>query len=209
MKKIFIASSNLGKINEFTDMLNEYGLEIITPEDLKIKVDVEETGSTFLENALIKGKWAAEKTGLISIADDSGLEVDALGGRPGVYSSRYGGTGNNYDEKMKILLDELKNIPDDKRTARFKSAIVVVFPSGETIVEEGICEGKIAKEPKGNKGFGYDPIFYLNEYGKTFGELDGNIKNKISHRAKALIKIQLKLEKRFLKGDQNEDSSNR
>lgn len=209
MKKIFIASSNLGKINEFTDMLNEYGLEIITPEDLKIKVDVEETGSTFLENALIKGIWAAEKTGLISIADDSGLEVDALGGRPGVYSSRYGGPGNNYDEKMKILLDELKNIPDDMRTARFRSAIAVVFPSGETIVEEGICEGKIAKEPKGNKGFGYDPIFYLNEYGKTFGELDGDIKNKISHRAKALIKIQLKLEKRFLKGDQNEDSSNR
>ena len=191
--KIVLASHNKKKINELRVLLSEYKerlgeITVLSMEDVGIYDDVEETGTTFEENALIKAKAGAE-SGYISIADDSGLSVDALGGAPGVYSARFAGEPCDDDKNNALLLEKLQNVPDEKRTGRYISSIACVFPDGRILVTEDSCEGVILREPHGNGGFGYDPYFYFEEYGKTFAELTLEEKNRVSHRAKAFRKF--------------------
>ena len=149
-----------------------------------------ETGTTFAENAELKAKAAAQATGLIALADDSGLEVDALGGQPGILSNRFAGPEATDQDKCMRILELLDGVPDEERTARFKAAVAIATPQGETVLVEGACEGRIAHEPRGDQGFGYDPIFYLPDLGLTMAELPASEKNRISHRAKALQKAK-------------------
>ena len=181
--KFVIASHNKGKIEEFKRILNPLGIELIEA-DLS---EVEENGETFKENAYIKAKSACLETNLPSIADDSGLCIDALNGEPGVRTARYAPVG----ERKKTVLKNMVNIPDDKRTASFVAAISCVFPSGDEISAEGRCFGKIGYECKGDGGFGYDPIFMVGK--KSFAEMSGEEKDKISHRGLALIEFKNKL----------------
>ena len=154
-----------------------------------IDADIEEIGSTFEENALIKARFVGKITGEISIADDSGLEVDYLGKQPGIFSARFGGTETSYTEKNAMILEKLVGVPFEKRTARFVCAMAAVFKDGEEIVIKRTIEGYIGYEEKGENGFGYDPIFYVPEYDKTTAEMDIQLKNRISHRGKALTDI--------------------
>lgn len=181
--KIIAATKNKNKLREFGEILN--GFEIISQEDAGIDIDVEETGTTFEENSMLKAKAIFDATGITAIADDSGLCVDALGGEPGVYSARYGGEGYDDSGRVQLLLKNMQNVPDDKRTARFVCAITLVGADG-VITARGECEGKIHYEPKGENGFGYDPVFFVEKYGKTMAEVSPEEKNAISHRGKAL-----------------------
>ena len=181
--KIIAATKNKNKLREFGDILN--GFEIISQEDAGVDIDVEETGTTFEENSMLKAKAIFDATGITAIADDSGLCVDALGGEPGVYSARYGGEGYDDSGRVQLLLKNMQNVPDDKRTARFVCAITLVGADG-VITARGECEGKIDYEPKGENGFGYDPVFFVEKYGKTMAEVSPEEKNAISHRGKAL-----------------------
>jgi XTP/dITP diphosphohydrolase len=181
--KIIAATKNKNKLREFGEILN--GFEIISQEDAGIDIDVEETGTTFEENSMLKAKAIFDATGITAIADDSGLCVDALGGEPGVYSARYGGEGYDDSGRVQLLLKNMQNVPDDKRTARFVCAITLVGADG-VITARGECEGKIDYEPKGENGFGYDPVFFVEKYGKTMAEVSPEEKNAISHRGKAL-----------------------
>lgn len=162
------------------------GLELVTLDDVGITHDVEETGTTFLENARLKADTYAEMSGLPTLADDSGLQVDALGGEPGVYSKRYAGEDKTDAERNEYLLDKLKNVPKPERTARFRCVIVVNDARGHSWTTEGTCEGEIGFEPRGTNGFGYDPIFVVTDRGLHLAELPSPEKNKISHRANAL-----------------------
>ncbi len=192
--KLVLATKNKGKIAEIKEFLSDVkGLEVLSildfPED-KIP-PIEETGKSFEENAFIKAFTVAKATGLPALADDSGLEVDALGGKPGVRSARFGGEGITDAERNKKLLSLLENVPSKERSARFRCCMVLVVPPEfEKYVAEGVCEGYITTEPRGSHGFGYDPIFYLPKYGKTMAELTRSEKNKISHRGKALEKMK-------------------
>ena len=181
--KIIAATKNKNKLREFGDILN--GFEIISQEDAGVDIDVEETGTTFEENSMLKAKAIFDATGITAIADDSGLCVDVLGGEPGVYSARYGGEGYDDSGRVQLLLKNMQNVPDDKRTARFVCAITLVGADG-VITARGECEGKIDYEPKGENGFGYDPVFFVEKYGKTMAEVSPEEKNAISHRGKAL-----------------------
>lgn len=181
--KIIAATKNKNKLREFGEILN--GFEIISQEDAGVDIDVEETGTTFEENSMLKAKAIFDATGITAIADDSGLCVDALGGEPGVYSARYGGEGYDDSGRVQLLLKNMQNVPDDKRTARFVCAITLVGADG-VITARGECEGKIDYEPKGENGFGYDPVFFVEKYGKTMAEVSPEEKNAISHRGKAL-----------------------
>ncbi len=183
--KILIASHNLKKRAELQRILEPLGITVLTAEEADITLtEVEETGTTFEENALLKAKSGAKESGLPCVADDSGLCVDALHGAPGVYSARYAGEhGNDLKNTLK-LLDELKGVPDEQRTARFVSVAACVFPDGKEIVCRGECEGKIGVEIRGTGGFGYDPVFMVNE--KSFGELSPEEKDTLSHRGKSL-----------------------
>ena len=167
-------------------MLAEHGFELLTLDDARIDVDIEETGTTFTENALLKAKGYCELSGLLTMADDSGLEVDALGDDPGVYSARYGGEGLSDTDRYYKVLREMTDVPPDERGARFRCVIALCMPSGETYTADGTIEGSIAFEPKGNNGFGYDPIFYVMGLRSTLGQIDSERKNRISHRANAL-----------------------
>lgn len=202
---LLIASSNKGKIREISDILKNFNLEIKTLEDFPEIKPPEETGKSFFENAFLKAKYYAEKTGLLCLADDSGLEVEALNGAPGIYSSRFAGPSATDEENNKKLLEELKNVPLEKRKARFVCVIIIYHPSGKYIKAEGIWEGKIALEPKGDKGFGYDPLFLVPEYNfkKTVAELSLEEKNKLSHRARALKNL-LKILPQFLEDLRND-----
>jgi len=180
--KLVAATNNKGKLAELRDILSKLGLEVVSLQEIGFVGEVEECGKTFEENALLKAEAVMNATGLATVADDSGLEVDALGGAPGIYSARYAEPGRR---KAK-LLEELRNVPEEKRTARFVSAIACVFPDGRRIVVRGVCEGKILFECRGTGGFGYDPLFYVPEYGRTFAEMPMELKNRISHRARAL-----------------------
>ena len=151
--------------------------------------EVEETGSTFAENAIMKARIAAQRTGLVSLADDSGLEVDALQGAPGVYSARYAGEPKDDERNNDKLLKELEGVPDEQRTARFCCSLAVVSPTGEEFLTEGIVEGRILNERRGKEGFGYDPLFYLPDFGRTMAQLNLSQKNKISHRAQAFRQV--------------------
>ncbi len=186
MKKIIAATKNRNKIREFKEILPDF--DIITQEEAGIDIDVEETGTTFRENALLKAKAIFDKTGIPSLADDSGLEVFALGGEPGVYSARYGGEGLDDRGRLELVLEKMKNVDDCLRGARFVCSIAFVTDKG--IYEaEGVCEGVITREAKGDNGFGYDPIFYVEEKGKTNAEMTSEEKNEISHRGRALKQL--------------------
>jgi XTP/dITP diphosphohydrolase len=184
---LVIATYNPGKIRELSSLLSNLPLQIHSLKEFPSIVEVEETGSTFSENSLLKATSYAKQTGYWALADDSGLEVDALNGRPGVLSARYAGEHASDNERNMRLLEELSKIPDDKRQARFICVIALSNPDGDkTYTFKGTCEGRIANSPEGNEGFGYDPIFIPNGYNQTFGVLPKEIKQSISHRASAL-----------------------
>lgn len=193
MVKILLATRNQGKIDEIRAILKnskiEGGIEICSLLDYPDIPEIVEDGVTFSENARKKALTSARHTGLIAVADDSGLEVDVLGGTPGIYSSRFAGEGATDAENIKKLLELLKGIPYEKRTARFVCTIAIAKPDGDVSLVQGECHGIIAEEKRGKYGFGYDPVFIVPEYGKTFAELGGEIKNRISHRAIALRKL--------------------
>ncbi len=184
--KLVVASGNKNKLREIEALLSDLPLEILTPGDFPDWPAVEEDGATFRENALIKAMAGYKHTGLPCIADDSGLEVDALGGRPGVHSSRYAGENATDAENNAKLLQELANVPAEKRTARFCCVIAFVVSEGETFFSTGICPGKIGYFPQGSNGFGYDPLFIPDNFTRTDAELTAEEKNVISHRARAL-----------------------
>ncbi|MGE4272023.1 MAG: XTP/dITP diphosphatase [Desulfitobacterium sp.] len=186
--KVLLATKNLGKVKELQDLLSGEDIEVISLEDLDSWEEVEETGVTFAENASVKARIAAERTGLISLADDSGLEVDALNGAPGVYSARYAGEPADDEKNNDKLLKELEGVPEAQRTGRFWCALVIATPTGEEFLSEGTVEGRILNERRGKEGFGYDPLFYLPDFGRTMAQLNLCQKNKISHRAQALLK---------------------
>lgn len=198
--KLVLASKNKGKLRELQAMLKDTPVEVLLESQVGIDLDVEETGTTFEENSRIKAMAVMEASGLPAIADDSGLVVDALDGAPGVYSARYGNLGSDA-ERTAYLLKNLEQVPDGQRTARFVSVITACFPDGREIQARGECEGVIARETRGDGGFGYDPVFLIPELGQTFGELPAEEKNKISHRAKALQRFTEKLSKELQYAD--------
>jgi XTP/dITP diphosphohydrolase len=191
-RRLVLASTNPHKIAEFRALLAGAPFELLSPADLGVTVQVEETGDTFDENAILKALAYAEATGLLALADDSGLEIDALGGAPGVHSARWAGVDTSYEERFRLLEQCLAGIPDEQRTARYRCAIALAEPAprGLYAVVSGTLEGRIARTPRGTEGFGYDPIFFLPERGKTVGELTAAEKNSISHRARAAAAAQ-------------------
>lgn len=191
--KIIAATKNKNKLREFGQILKNF--EIISQEEAGIDIDVEETGTTFEENSLLKARAIYEKTGIAAIADDSGLCVDALDGAPGVYSARYGTEGLDDEGRVRLLLKNMENIPKDKRGARFVCAITLVSDDA-VITARGECEGSIAYEPRGENGFGYDPVFYVEQYEKTMAQISPEEKNAISHRGKALRDFAKKIAER-------------
>jgi len=197
MIEILFATSNAGKAKEVQAMFSDLDVDVKTLREEGIDVAIEENGQTFAENALIKAKAIAGMTDKIVLADDSGLVVDYLNGEPGIYSARYMGEDTSYDIKNARILERMEGVPDDQRTARFVCAMAAIMPGGEVICTEGIMEGLIGYEMKGTNGFGYDPIFYLPEYGMTSSEISPEKKNEISHRGKALRKMQEELKKRI------------
>lgn len=196
-KLIIIATKNKGKVKEFQALLEPRGVKVTSLLDYEPIPDVEETGATFAENAELKALAMAKYFQKPVIADDSGLIVDALNGAPGIYSARYAGEEKNDAKNNEKLLREMKDVEDDKRTARFHCAICVAFPNGKSYLFEGSCEGMIAKEPKGENGFGYDPLFYIPHLKKTMAQLTEREKNQISHRAKAIEKLAAHWEEIF------------
>jgi XTP/dITP diphosphohydrolase len=185
--EILIATSNKGKLREVQSYLSSLNLRFHNLSEFPSLTEPEETGSTFAENASLKARYYADQTKLWTLADDSGLEVEALGGAPGVFSARYAGVGASDSKRIEHLLSELKNVPDEKRSARFVCALAFSNPRAELIkLTTGTCEGRIALEPRGTNGFGYDPAFLPDGYEQTFGELSHEIKQNISHRANAL-----------------------
>lgn len=197
MKKIVFATGNEGKMREIRDILADLNTEILSMKQAGIDIPIEENGSTFEENAVIKAKAVAGYCGEVVLADDSGLEIDYLNKEPGIYSARYMGEDTPYSVKNMHLIERLKGVPDEKRTARFVCAIAAVFPDGEVVTATGVVEGRIDYKEKGSNGFGYDPIFFIPELLKTAAELSDSEKNKISHRGKALDKMKEELKKRL------------
>ena len=190
--RFVLATHNPGKLREMGEILRDLGVEVVSPAALGIPVDVEETGTTFLENALLKAKAICRAANLPAIADDSGLCVDALNGAPGVYSARYGGEGLDDRGRCMLLLNSLRGATT--RAAHFSCAVACAFPNGDTLTAEGRCDGFIAYAPLGDGGFGYDPVFLLPGTGKTFGQLSQEEKSAVSHRGKALKEFAGKLE---------------
>ena len=189
MKRLLIATTNKGKIRELTEMLAGFPVELVGLDAFAVD-EVAETGSSFAENAELKASGYAKQTGIAAVADDSGLEVDALGGRPGVLSARYGRDDSGFDEKMALLLDEIERSGGPDRRARFVSAVAMADEKGHILETTlGVCHGVIAQFPRGSGGFGYDPIFIPVGYDKTFGELSDEIKAQISHRARSFREI--------------------
>jgi len=191
--KIVFATSNEGKMREVRAILEDTGMEILSMKEAGISVEVVEDGKTFEENAIIKAKTISKETDAIVLADDSGLEIDYLNKEPGIYSARYMGENTSYDIKNRNLIDRLSGVPDEKRTARFVCAIAAALPDGKVITTRGTIEGIIGYEIQGENGFGYDPIFYVPEYGCTTAQLSPEQKNEVSHRGKALRKMKSKL----------------
>lgn len=194
MKKLIFATGNAGKMKEIREILGSPDLEILSQKEAGIETHAEENGTTFEENALIKARAVAEQTDALVLADDSGLEIDYLGGEPGVYSARYLGENTPYEIKNQKILDRLEGVPEEKRTARFVCVIAAVLPDGRTFTTRGTIEGIIGWESRGEGGFGYDPIFFVPEYHCSTAELSMEQKNEISHRGKALraMKEELK-----------------
>ncbi len=190
--KLLIASNNKGKLKEIRQILGGFYQEIITPKDLGLSLEVEENGQTFLENARLKAHAFAKEAQMDALADDSGLCVDALGGAPGVYSARFAGCHGDDAANNALLLQKLEGVPEEKRTARFVCCVVLATPEGREAYAQGESEGVILSAPKGDGGFGYDPVFYVPAFGKTYAELSAEEKNQISHRARALQRLKEK-----------------
>ena len=199
MRKIIFATGNAGEMCEVREILKDMDADILSMKEAGIDIDIVEDGTTFEENAAIKARAVAAATQeeAIVLADDSGLEVDYLDKEPGIYSARYMGEDTPYSVKNKNLIDRLEGVPDNKRTARFVCAIAAALPGGEVITTSGVIEGRIDHEEKGNNGFGYDPIFYVPEYGCTTAQLSVEEKNRVSHRARALAAMKEELEQRL------------
>jgi XTP/dITP diphosphohydrolase len=189
-KKLLLATNNQGKAREYRNLLRGIPCRLVTLADEGITTDVPETGKTFEENARLKATILARESGLLTLADDSGLEIDALGGEPGVFSARHAGENASDADRVSFLLARLRNVPEDKRTARFHCVIAIVSPEGKVEICSGECRGVITTFPRGDNGFGYDPIFYLPELGRTMAELSAEEKNKVSHRARAAVKAK-------------------
>ncbi|MCH8995068.1 MAG: RdgB/HAM1 family non-canonical purine NTP pyrophosphatase [Chloroflexi bacterium] len=195
MPRLLLATNNPGKIAEFRQLLDGCGWEIVTPAELGLNLEIEESGQTYSENATIKAVGYAQASGLVALADDSGLEVDALGGRPGIMSARYAGPDRTDRERVQALLQELAGVPDEERSARFRAVIAVADSKGRVEQVDGTMEGRIAHEPRGENGFGYDPVFLLPERGLTTAELPPDEKHAISHRGVAARKARVVLER--------------
>lgn len=191
MKEMVIATKNKGKVKEFEALFQRYGIKITSLLDINEPIpDIEETGTTFKENARLKAEGIAKVLNVPVVADDSGLSVDALEGRPGVYSARYAGEPTDDVKNYEKLLYEMKDVPDTERRARFICVLALAIPGKETIFTEGTCEGTIAHEPKGTNGFGYDPVFIPEGYDCTMAQLEQSEKNRISHRYHALLQLE-------------------
>ncbi len=195
MNRLVLASGNPGKLRELSALLGDLGYELIAQSEFDVP-EVAETGTTFVENAIIKARHAAELTGLPALADDSGIEVDALAGAPGVYSARFAGPGSSDADNNALLVEKLRDIPPDRRSARYRAVIVLMRHAADPspLICEGSWEGMIRLEPAGTGGFGYDPYFYLPELGCTSAELSAEDKNRLSHRGQALAELKRRLE---------------
>jgi len=203
MKEIIIATNNVGKGKDFEALFNPLGVKVLTLKDIEEEIDVEETGDTFEQNAILKAETVAKILGKIVIADDSGLEIDALSGAPGVYSARYAGVGSSDDQNIDKVLSELSAVSGDVHTARFRCVLAIAGPTIETETFAGSCEGVILAERQGTNGFGYDPIFYVPTKGQTMAELSPAEKSALSHRGAALAKLQMKLPQLMSDGGRN------
>ncbi|HSM59002.1 MAG TPA: XTP/dITP diphosphatase [Candidatus Sulfomarinibacteraceae bacterium] len=199
---LLIATHNRGKIEEIADLLADLEADLLGLDDVGIAWDVEETGVTFRENAILKAESYARASGLLTLADDSGLEVDALGGQPGVHTARFGGEGLNSRERYQLLLDKLQGIPWPERTARFRCVVAVAGPERVLAVQEGTVEGHIARSPSGAGGFGYDPVFHVRDHEATMAQLPAETKNRISHRARAILALLPQLQA-IVQGDRS------
>ena len=191
--KLLLATNNTGKVKEYRSLLQGIPFELVTPKEIGIVMDVDETGATYRENARLKACALAAQSGLLTLADDSGIEVDALHGAPGVMSARYAGENASDAERINFLLAKLKDVPLEKRTARFYCVIAIAKPNGTVQFCDGECKGTITFIPSGARGFGYDPVFYLPEFGKAMAELPAELKNRVSHRARAAQKAKMLL----------------
>lgn len=193
--KVVLASRNRHKLAEIQAILEKYDMELVLQSDLGLQIEVDETGQSFEENSMLKAKALAEATGLPAVADDSGLCVDVLGGEPGIYSARYGAPDCVTDrDRLNHLLKNMRGVRSEERTARFVCVITLLWPDGRSLVARGSCEGFITFEPRGEDGFGYDPVFYVPSQGCTFAQMGAERKNAISHRANALQKLCQMLE---------------
>lgn len=196
MNRIIFATGNAGKVREVKMILSDLGMEILSMKEAGITIDVDENGATYEENAMIKALAVAAQTDDIVLADDSGLEIDYLNKEPGVFSARYMGEDTSYRIKNANLIERLNGVPDEQRTARFVCAIAAVLPDGRQLTTRATIEGRIGYEEKGENGFGYDPIFFVPELGKTTAELSNEEKNLVSHRGKALELMKEELKNR-------------
>ena len=195
MEKFVLASGNEHKLIEIKKVLKDFGIDIVTMSEVGLgDLEIIEDGDTFEENSFIKAAEVLKRTGLPTIADDSGLMVNFLDGAPGVYSARFAGENVTYEDNNDKLIEELKDVKEVERGAKFVTVITLLFPSGDKIVARGEINGRILSERKGEKGFGYDPLFYVEKYGKTFAEMPLELKNEISHRGKALVSLKDQLE---------------
>lgn len=204
-RRLLIATHNPGKVAEYRSLLADLPLAVTWLDEEGIHEDVEETETTFVGNAILKARHYAGLTGLWTWADDSGLEIDALDGRPGVYSARYGGKGLNDADRYQLVLREMAGVPEEKRTARFRCVVALAQPGGKVETCNGTLEGRIAYEPAGSHGFGYDPIFYIPGFSATLAELERGVKNEISHRAEAAAKAKLLLARMVAEADGDEE----
>ena len=195
IRELVLATRNRHKVIELVALLRDLGITIRSLDEFPDAPDVVEDGATCEANAIKKARAIAEFTGLPAVADDTGLEVDALGGRPGVYAARYAGEDATYDDNCRKLLRELTGVPRERRTARFLTVATLALPSGEVRVAQGILDGTIAEEASGTVGFGYDPVFFVSELGKTLAQISADQKNTISHRAKAFTQVKYLLRK--------------
>jgi len=190
-KRLLVATHNAGKVAEFAEMLSDLDLDWLSLADVGIHREVAESGLTLQENAIMKATVYAQEGRMLTMADDSGLEVDALQGRPGVFTARYGGAGLSHSQRYELLLRELADVPCPERSARFRAVIALAAPDGSLLgTAEGVCKGAISLEPAGEGGFGYDPVFYVPEFGQTMAQLGSFIKHQISHRGRALRAIE-------------------
>ncbi len=196
--RLLIATGNEGKKRECAAILGDLPVELVSLRDVGVTAGVEETGSSFEENAALKARHYSRITGLPALADDSGLEVQALGGEPGIYSARYGGLDSD-EERIALLLDRMKAVPGPERTARFVCAVCLVWPGGPEWTSLGTCEGLITRYPVGTAGFGYDPVFLVRSEGRTFAQMSPHHKNSVSHRARALREMKVRV-KKWLQG---------